>query len=179
MFVFRQILSQGAVNVQSLRDIKPPLNESQNLLPYVLVGTFIFAFIAIACWFHLRKRHRLLLSLPEDGMARPPHEIAYQQLEALEAAAYDIEAYHTRIAYVIREYIAARYQIPALELTTMGLLAEMDREEISTRYVARIHHFLASCDKVKFATHHPEESEAAARMADARWIVNETKTAIP
>lgn len=179
MFVFSQILSQGVVNVQSLRDIKPPLDVPQNLLPYILVGGFILAALTISGWWYLRKRSQTAVppSVEED-VTRFPHEIAYQQLAALEAAACDMEAYHTRIAYVIREYIAARYRIPALELTTMGVLEQMGREEISARYVARIQHFLVNCDKVKFAMYHPEQAEAAARMADARWIVDETRTSI-
>ncbi len=175
MFVFRQILSQGAVNVQSLRDIKPPLNEPQSLFPYVLLGTFIFAVVAIACWLYLRKHRQILLSPPEEEVVRLSHEIAYQQLEALEAAECDMETYHTRLAYVIREYIAARYRIPALELTTVGVLEQMHREEISVRYVACIQHFLGNCDKVKFAMYQPEQAEAAARIVEARWIVDETK----
>ena len=166
------------MNVQSLRDIKPPLDVPQNLFPYILVGGFILAAITISGWWYHRKRcHTVLSPSVEEDITRSPHEIAYQQLAALEAAC-DMEAYHTRISYVIREYIAARYRIPALELTTMGVLEQMGREEISARYVARIQHFLVNCDKVKFAMYHPERAEAEARMADARWIVDETKTPI-
>jgi len=180
MFVFRQILSQGAVNVQSLRDIKPPLDVPQNLFPYILVGGFILAAITISGWWCLRKRRQTVFSASvEEDVTRFPHEIAHEQLAVLEAAACDMEAYHTRIAYVIRQYIAARYRIPALELTTLGMLEQLGREEISAHYVARIQHFLGNCDKVKFAMYQPERTEVAARMVEARWIVDETKTPIP
>ena len=39
--------------------------------------------------------------------------------------------------------------------------------------------YLANCDKVKFATYQPELADASARIADARWIVDETKVPIP
>ena len=91
----------------------------------------------------------------------------------------DMETYHTQIAYVLRQYIETRYQIPALELTTTGLFQAMLRAEIATTYVERTRQLLANCDMVKFATYQPELTEASARIADARWIVDETKSLVP
>ena len=107
----------------------------------------------------------------------------YEKLAAIEASDWlkcgDMETYHTQIAYVLRQYINARYRIPALELTTTGLLHAMLRAEIATLYVERTQQLLAHCDMVKFATYQPELSEASTRIADARWIVDETKDLVP
>ena len=58
-----------------------------------------------------------------------PHEVAYEKLAAIETSDWlqrgDMETYHTQIAYVLRQYINARYQIPALELTTTDVLQAM------------------------------------------------------
>ena len=184
MSVLTQILTQGTVDVQSLRDIKPPLEVTQSLLPYFIGGAVLLGFIAVSAWLlHIRKRSQILsVSSTEENEAPLPHEVAYEQLAAIETSDWlkrgDMETYHTQIAYVLREYIYGRYQIPALELTTTALLRIMRRERIDTLYVEQIQQLLLNCDRVKFANYQPELSEATTRIADARWIVNKTKISI-
>ena len=184
MSVLTQILMQGAVDGQRLRDIKPPLEVPQNLLPYFIGGVAILGFIIASIWYWIQKR-RQTLPIPVTPEADIPlaHEVAYKQLAAIEASDWltraDMEMYYTQIAYVLREYIAARYRIPALELTTTALFYAMLNAEIGKPYVARVRELLANCDKVKFATYQPEVSEASTRIADARWIVDETKSLEP
>ena len=183
MSVLTQILMQGAVDGQSLRDIKPPVEVSQSLLPYFIGGVVILGFVVILAWYYIRKHRQVqLVPVPEVDDAPLAHEVAYQQLAAIEAADWlsrgDMETYHTQVAYVLREYIRARYRIPALELTTTALLHAMLRAQIDAPYVERVQQLLANCDKVKFATYQPELTEASARVADARWIVDETKPSV-
>ena len=183
MSVLTQLLTQGTVNVQSLRDIKPPLEVTQSLFPYFLGGAVVLVFVAVSMWLHIRKRSQTLPVSPTEAADAPlPHEVAYEQLAAIEASDWlkrgDMETYHTRIAYVLREYIYRRYRIPALELTTTALLRTMRRERIDTPYVERIQRLLSNCDRVKFASYQPELSEATTRIADARWIVDETKASV-
>ncbi len=175
---------QGTLGGQNLRDIKPPLEMSQNLLPYFISGTAILGLASIWVWYSLQKRRQPPPVPATDENDIPlAHEVAYEKLTAIEAADWltrgDMETYHTQIAYVLRQYIDARYQIPALELTTTGLLQAMLRAEIATPYIERTRHVLTNCDKVKFATYQPELSEASARIAEARWIVDETKSLVP
>ena len=180
MSVLTQIFMQGAVDGQSLRDIKPPLEVPQALLLYFIGAAVILGFITVSVWFYLRKKPQTL-PVPEDEEVDTPlpHEVAYKQLAAIETSDLlkrgDMETYHIQIAYVLREYISARYQIPALELTTTAQLHAMLRVQISAQCVARVQQLLANCDMVKFATYQPELSEASNRVAEARWIVDETK----
>ena len=180
MSVITQILMQGAVDRQGLRDIKPPLEVPQALLLYFIGAAVILGFITVSAWVYLRKRPKTL-PVPEDDVVDLPlpHEVAYEQLAAIETSDLlkrgDMEAYHTRIAYVLREYIGARYQMPALELTTTALLHALLNAEIGNQCVERVRQLLAHCDIVKFATYQPELSEAPARIAEARWIVDQTK----
>ncbi|RKU06707.1 hypothetical protein C6503_25715 [Candidatus Poribacteria bacterium] len=180
MSVLTQILMQGAVDRQGLRDIKPPLEVPQALLFYFIGAAVILGVITVSAWFYLRKRPQTLPVLEDEAVDVPlPHEVAYEQLAAIETSDLlkrgDMETYHTRIAYVLREYISGRYQIPALELTTTALLHAMLSAQIGAQCVQRVQQLLVSCDMVKFATYQPELSEASARIADARWIVDETK----
>ena len=184
MSVLTQILTQGTVDVQRLRDIKPPLEVMQSLSLYVVVGgAVVLGFIALSAFLYIRKRPQTLTMSPTEEEDAPlPHEVAHEQLAAIEASDWlkrgDMETYHTQIAYVLREYIFGRYQIPALELTTTALLRTMRRERIDTAHVDRIQQLLSNCDSVKFASYQPELSEATARIADARWIVDKTKSSV-
>ncbi|MDE0014882.1 MAG: hypothetical protein OXU51_01760 [Candidatus Poribacteria bacterium] len=180
MSVLTQIFMQGAVDGQSLRDIKPPLEVPQALLFYFIGAALLLGCITVSAWFYLRKRPQPLpVSEGEAVEPPPPHEVAYKQLMAIETSDLlkrgDLETYHTEIANVLREYISARYHIPALALTTTGLLQAMLRAQISAECVGRVQQLLANCDMVKFASYQPDRSEASHRVADARWIVDETK----
>ncbi len=180
MSVLTQILTQGTVDVQRLRDIKPPLEVTQSLLLYFLGGVVILGFIALSTFLYIRKRPQTLPVSPTQEDDTPlPHDVAYEQLAAIEASDWltrgDMETYHIQIAYVLREYIYGRYQIPALELTTTALLRTMRRAQINAPHVERIQQLLSNCDSVKFASYQPKPSEAAKRIADARWIVDKTK----
>ena len=115
MSPFHQLLSQAP---PSLRDIKPPFDVQQSLFPYFVAGGILVVIIAILGWLYLRKRRQT--SAPtsiEEVEVRPPHEIAYERLAAIEASEWlargDMDAYHTQISHVIRGYIEARYRIPA------------------------------------------------------------------
>ena len=183
MSVLTQVFMQGGVNGQGLRDIKPPLEVPQNLLPYFIGVVVLLGFIAAAAWFYLRKRFQTLEVSEDEVVDAPlPHEVAYERLKAIETsdllARGDMETYHTQVAYALREYISVRYRIPALALTTTELLRAMLRAEIGTEYVDRVQHVLANCDMVKFATYQPEAAEASARIVDARWIVDATKVSV-
>ena len=180
MSVITQIFMQGAVNGRGLRDIKPPLEVPQALLLYFIGAAVILGFITVSAWFYLRKKPQTLpVSEGEEVDTPLPHAVAYEQLSAIETSDLlnrgDMEAYHTQIASVLREYINARYQIPALALTTTALLRAMLRAEINAQCIERVQQLLANCDMVKFATYQPELSEASDRITDARWIIDETK----
>ena len=181
MSSYYQLLSQAP---SSLRDIKPPLEPQQSLFPYFVVGGILVVIIAMLVWFYLQQRRQT--SAPtsiEKGEVCPPHEIAYERLAAIEASEWlargELDAYHTHISHVIREYIEARYRIPALELTTTQLLAQLtegqSEGQLGALYVDKIRHFLVNCDKVKFATYQPATTEAAKRMIEARWFIDVTK----
>lgn len=174
-----QLFVQTHPNAQRLRDIKPPIEVTPNLLPYAILGIIILAVLVWGIGLNLRKRKSALPSTKEEVVIFHPHEIAHGQLNKLDIDSLDMETYHTQISYIIREYIAARYNVPALELTTFRLLHLLSDKEIEEIYIKHIQDFLVNCDIVKFTKYQPNKTEADARMVDARWFVNETKTLNP
>lgn len=175
MSFFSQLLVQTSPNAQRLRDIKPPIEVLPNLLPYIIFGIIGLTVIIGIVWLYIR-RLRSAPPIPiEDVVIFLPHEIAMEKLNALDSTSCDMETFHTQISYIIREYISSRYSIPALELTTAGILLEMSNEQIDEGYIRHLRAFLFNCDIVKFTKYQPKHDESVARMKEARWFVEETK----
>lgn len=175
MSLLPQLLVQTSPNAQRLRDIKPPYEVPPNLLPYIIFGIIILAVLFGGAWLYIRKRKSAPPTPIEDGVIFPPHEIAMEKLNTLDATSSDMETFYTQISYIIREYISSRYNIPALELTTFGILLQMSNEHIDEKHVKHLRDFLFECDIVKFTKYQPKRDEAGACMEEARWFVEETK----
>lgn len=177
MCFYQHFHFQTPLNSQRLRDIKPPIDVSGNPLPFILIGLMILLAVIGAIWVYLHKRRQQEeIPTTEGIVVNPPHEIALEQLNKLKDAQCDMETYHTRISYILREYIGLRYRIPALALTTTHLLQQLLFRQIGESEVKRIQQFFVSCDTVKFANREPGPSEAEERMEDALWFVEETKS---
>lgn len=159
-----------------MKGIKGPWSVSPNWFFYFLVVILVIIVIGALVFFYLRRRAKPIDLQPETVLQGQPHEIAYEQLNQIEGmnwvAQGEMKIYHTEISHVIRQYIAARYHIPALEMTTQELLDRLQAENIPKDLVRQ---FFTNCDLVKFARYSPTKPEAHERMEEARRIVDETQ----
>ena len=159
-----------------MKGIKGPWSVPPNWLLYILVVIVVIVAIGAIIFLYLRRRAKPTDLQPEAVPPRQPHEIAYEQLNRIAGmnwvAQGEMKIYHTEISHVIRQYIAARYHIPALELTTQELLDRLQSEDIPKELVQQ---FFTNCDLVKFARYNPTKPEAHERVEEARRIVDETK----
>ncbi|MCZ6677683.1 MAG: hypothetical protein O7E52_10570 [Candidatus Poribacteria bacterium] len=170
-----EVTSVKLADATEMKGIKSPVSPPQRLLPYILAALLMTTVIGVLILLYLRKRAKTADLAPEVSRQRAPHEIAHEQLNRIEGmnlvAQGKMKVYHTEISQVIREYITARYNIPALELTTEDLLARLSHEA----HLDLLRNFFANCDLVKFARYHPTKPEAHARMDDGRQIVDGTR----
>ena len=159
-----------------MKGIKGPRSVPTNWFLYIFVAFLVVVAIGATIFFFLRRRAKPTDLQPEVLPQRHPHEIAYDQLNRIEGmnwvAQGEMKVYHTEISHVIRQYIAAQYHIPALELTTQELLDRLQTEDMPNKLVRQ---FFTNCDWVKFARYSPTKPEAHERMEEARRIVDETK----
>ena len=173
LFEVQSVKPPGATE---MKGIKGPWSVPSNWFLYISVMFLMIVVITVIIFLYLRRRAKPTDLQPEAAPHRQPHEIAYEQLNQIAGmnwvAQGEMKVYHTEISHVIRQYIAARYHIPALELTTQELLDRLQRENISKKLVQQ---FFMSCDLVKFARYSPTKPEAHERMEEARRIVDETK----
>ena len=159
-----------------MKGIKGPWSVPANWLLYILTALLVVIVIGAIIFLYFRRRAKPVDLQPEALSQPQPHEIAYEQLNRIEGmnwvAQGEMKIYHTEISHVTRQYIAARYHVPALELTTQELLDRLQHEDVPKELVQ---HFFTNCDWVKFARYSPTKPEAHERMEEARRIVDETK----
>ncbi len=173
LFEVRSIKSSSDTE---MKGIKGPWPVPPNWFLYILVAFLVVVAIGTIIFVYLRRRAKPVDLQPKVSPQLHPHEIAYDQLNRIEGLNWvvqgEMKIYHTEISHVIRTYIAARYHIPALELTTQELLDCLQPEDVPKELVGQ---FFSNCDLVKFARYSPTKPEAHERMEEARRIVDETK----
>jgi hypothetical protein len=125
-------------------------------------------------WLARRRRQPVAVPVPEPvaapaEAAPPPAAIALARLAELRGATpveAQIEAWYATAALVLREYLEARFLVPAAERTTGELLrAEAITTALTSHDLAMLAAVLRQCDLVKFAQHLPD---AAARIGFLR-----------
>ncbi len=173
-----QIFMQAS---ERLRDIRAPVGVAQSLLPYFIGGALLFGVLLFGAWYALqrwRQRGTSDVAVESAAVIDSAEAAAYRRLAALEGSAWleqgELGRYHTELADLLRHYVTARYEIPALVLTTTGLRRAMVAAAVAERSVESFQRLLAQCDRVKFATYQPGVSEASACVTDARQLIDAT-----
>lgn len=165
-----------------IRDIKPPASlPGDRIWIYWLAAGLILAAAGTALFLRLRKRkmRRDLRTIEYQGPPRPAHEIALEELERIASLNLVhrglIKQFYTEICEVIKRYIARRYSIQTMELTTMELMAEMNRASLPEEHSGLFGPFFEECDLVKFAKHVPVEQQINGALDEARRLISATK----
>lgn len=165
-----------------IKEIKPPWEISYNWKPVLVIGIialFVILFV-IALIYVVRKRKKGETIIPKKlEPPRPPHEIAYEELQRLKDSDFletgKIKLFYSEISDIIRRYVEGRYQIIAMEMTTTEVLDQLRTTEIEGNHFELFVRFLESCDLVKFAKYIPGDNENEDIMKLAIQIVDETK----
>lgn len=165
-----------------VQDIRPPWEIPFNWRPVVIgvsLGLLILL-LMVGLFFYFKKKKRGESILPRKiEPPRPPHEIAYKELESLGASDLlergEVKLYYSEISDIIRRYVEGRYEIVALELTTRQLLDGLRAVQIDEDIIIIFRNFLQECDLVKFAKMVPSAEGNEGIMKMAVRIVDETR----
>lgn len=143
-----------------LQDIKDIIEEETRITDYwpvfLGVGLLVLAGLAFSFW---RNRAARQAPTPPPPPV-PPHERALAQLEELDNKqlwqAGQIKAFQTELTYILRAYLEARYDVPALESTTRELERELrKRRLLGEEKREDLAELLRLADTVKFAKAEP------------------------
>jgi hypothetical protein len=157
------------------KDIKSPTLLSLKLSRYILPAlvTLLVLFLLIYLWrrFYSDKKRETEAKV----VVKQPHEIAYDQLNALkEDDPYGKGLYkehYFRLSEIMRGYLERRYGLLALERTTHELQSEFDNRFETEQKRGRLLSLLEACDLVKFANFKSTSANAADSLQRAfEWV---------
>jgi hypothetical protein len=177
-FTVASILAEGD---KGPADIKKPAEMPERALWPFAVAAGVLA-VALALWLWRRRRaRRAQVSAPPEPAAppRPPHEIAYAELQRLLSSGLlekgRLKEFYIELAEIMKRYLEVRFGVDTFERTTSEILEALRLARLPVRGMASTAEFFGACDMVKFARHAPPSEETRATVERAYRLIDETR----
>ena len=176
-------IAPGEGGPEAIAGLKPPLSRPGEgrggaLWPWLVLAGLVLAVAAATALLLLRRTPRSLKEL----MLLTPAERALRELEELANSRLllwgQVKQYYSALADSVRRYLALRFRITALEMTSSELLeslARLDGGAGAAPVVPQLQPLLETCDLVKFARLEPPSERGAEGIATAREIITLTR----
>ncbi len=156
----------------------PPFVFSDWIL--LIVCALLIAPAAWAAWIFLRRirENKPIIRKVKVEPKLPAHQVAINEIQHIKdeqlAQKAEPKLYYTRLVDVLRAYIAERFGIDAMEMTSQeilsGLLRFGDTEALGT-----LRSLFETSDLVKFAKLVPDMSEKDGNLLTALSFINKTR----
>ncbi len=149
---------------------------------YLLWSLLALAIVALAAWFAVRWLHRHgrhITDIFKPAPPLPPHVVAISALETLHNRKLwqnnKHKQYYSGLSDILRTYIAGRYGIGAMEMTTDEIVDAIRGADMPQKPAMDLVAVLRDSDLVKFAKAMPDAAENEDAYQKAYWFVEETK----
>ena len=154
------------------------------LIVLITLGVVVLAVIGFFVYRYVKRHAAPSAEGAEPQDLRPAHEIALERLDVIKAEKLwqqnRAKEYHTQLTDVVRDYIARRFGICAVEQTSAEILAGIQPALSGQKTVyADLKTLLTTSDLVKFAKYKPLVSEDEKSLALAYQFVEATKEVAP
>ena len=154
--------------------IKYPVTFAE-VAPWVAAALALIGLIAIAVWLIIRYRRT---HDPEYVKKDPAHIIALRKLDKYRGNKMWTpqlqKAFYSGITDTLREYIAARYDIGALEMTTAEIFKDMKQTDAPADLQEELKALFERADFVKFAKFTASDEDNAKALPVAVRFVTST-----
>lgn len=189
----RLALSGGATfqidsTSQSIYDLKPQRNlpfRFAEVSGYAKWGVLalLLALVALYALKRILARYgKGLGDLFKPAPPQPPHVVAIKALEALHNQKLwqnnRHKQYYSGLTDILRTYIAARWGVGAMEMTSDEIIEAMRSEELPDKARMDLTAILRDADLVKFAKATPDGEQNEADYLKAFYFVEETKLVV-
>ena len=156
--------------------IRYPLTFKE-ILPWIGLVLLLAALVwLLVRWIKMRREHRNFFGKPV--VQDPPHIVALRSLEKTRSQklwqAGKQKQFYTQVTDALRQYIAERYGISALEQTSAEMLHELSDQDITPALYDQLKELFTTADFVKFAKHAATDQENENAIPTAIRFVNET-----
>jgi len=169
----------------SIFDIKPQktlpfrFGEISGYLMWSLVALVVLAIGLYVAYRIMRHYGKSLSDIFHPAPPMPPHEEAFRALErlyVLRLCQHDKhKLYYSTLTDILRRYIAARFEVGAMEMTSDEIIAAMREVELPKKAAMDMADVLRAADLVKFAKAIPESEENEASYQAVWDFVELTK----
>ena len=173
---------------QSIYDLKPQRNlpfRFAEVSGYFWWGLLVLALLGAAAYAlkrYLIRRGRSLRHPFRPAPELPPHVVAIRALEALHNQKLwqnnRHKQYYSGLTDILRTYIAARYGIGAMEMTSDEIIGELRNFDLPAKSALDLQTVLRDADLVKFAKATPDGEQNEADYLKAFYFVEETKLVV-
>ena len=154
--------------------IKYPLTFAE-VAPWVTGGLALAGLIALVVWLIIRYRRS---HDPQYMKKDPAHIVALRKLDKYRGnkmwAPQMQKAFYSGITDTLREYIAARYGVGAMEMTTAEIFNDMKATDAPADLLAELKDLFERADFVKFAKFTASDEDNAKALPTAVRFVTST-----
>lgn len=173
--------SQSIYDLKGQRTLPFRLAEIKGYLTWGLAALLLLAAAGFGLDRYLSRRGRRLKELFKPAPPLPPHLAAIRALEALHHQKLwqnnRHKQYYSALTEILRTYLAGRWEVGAMEMTTDEILDAMRTIELPDKARMDLTAILRDADLVKFAKAHPEAEQNETDYQKAYYFVEETKPA--
>ena len=165
----------------TLVDIRPQASLERSLLsriPYVVWPLLAISVVTalVYWWLYRERKEEKQIEIKET---RPAHEIAWDELDRIERLDLPqqklFKQYYILLSECTRGYLEGRYDIPALDSTSLEIKTALRKQTLTVDQKQVIMEMLFECDMGKFAEFIPTTEDAEAMLDRARTWVSETR----
>ena len=154
--------------------IKYPVTFAE-VAPWIAGGLALVGLIALIIWLVIRYRRA---HNPEYIRKDPAHIVALRKLDKYRGnslwAPEKQKAFYSGITDTLREYIAERYDIGAMEMTTAEIFKDMKQTDAPADLLAELKELFERADFVKFAKYAASDEDNAKALPTAVRFVTST-----
>ena len=163
-----------------IKDIKGQIRYPltfKEVLPWAGLALLLAAAIyALVRFIKLRRENRTFFGRPI--VKDPPHIVALRSLDKIRRQKLwqndKQKQFYTEVTDTLRQYVADRYDIVAMERPSAEMLADLKKQDIDTRMFEDIEKMFGTADLVKFAKFQASAEENEEVIPTAVRFVNTT-----
>ena len=149
----------------------------REVIPWVGLALLVAVLVwLLVRWIRLRRQNRDFFGKPV--VKDPPHIVALRSLEKTRAQklwqAGKQKQFYTQVTDALRQYIADRFDVAALEQTSAEMFRDLQDKDIEPELKEKLKDLFTTADFVKFAKHTASDQENENAIPTAIRFVNET-----